>query len=143
MNTNIVQATIQAGQVARNVAQSGINWTLLISVVSVSLATMGTLIRIFGSSVIKDENLRSSTFLKELAEDHSKSDSKIEKNKEEENTRYMELKELINRTNVDLEKLKVESSHSAKSLEDLRQDNRELVQRLDDLLKHLLDWVNN
>ena len=108
-----------------------INWTVIASVISVSLALMVALIKIFGyKSKISDENLRSSPYLIALEADI--------KDKEQ---RLAGVKDLINAQNTEVEILKSKTSNSEKTLEDLKQDNRDLVQRLDDLLKQFMEYM--
>jgi septal ring factor EnvC (AmiA/AmiB activator) len=124
MATNII-ATVAVA------AAAGINWTILIALFAVCLTAMATLIKLYGhKSKISDENLRNSPYLQEIG-----SDLKAKEDK------FNQLKELVNIYNIEVEKLKIESKNNSRSLEELKQDNRDLVQRLDDLLKQFMEYM--
>ncbi len=107
------------------------NLTVIISVTAFCLTAMGALIKIFGPNhKISDENLRISPYLIGLEADVKDKDNKLNG-----------LKEIVSVQHVEVEKLKVESKNSSKSLEELKQDNRDLVQRLDDLLKQFMEYM--
>ena len=128
MATNV---TTLIGTAAAVAAGASINWTAVIAILTISLTAMGTLIKLFGpKSKISDENLRASPYLKQLEADVQDKEAK-----------FSQLKELVNGQHTELAKLKVETDHSSKSLEDLKQDNRDLVQRLDDLLKQFMEYM--
>jgi septal ring factor EnvC (AmiA/AmiB activator) len=109
----------------------GVNVTLLIAIFAVCLTAMATLIKLFGpKSKISDENLRNSPYLKDL-----------ESNAKEKEEKFNQLKDLVNCQHTEVEKLKIESKNSSKTLEELKQDNRDLVQRLDHLLKQFMEYM--
>lgn len=108
-----------------------INWTMIIAILTVSLTTMATLIKIF-SNKVKEEDLRDSSYIKSID------------NKSDENNKKIEiLKELFTEEKTKVVANTVEIGNDKKTIETLKQDNRELVQRLDDLLKQLLEWFSN
>lgn len=130
--TNVITAatTIAA---AGAIGATAINWTLIISVISVSVAVMATLIKVFGPGKnVQDDELRASEYIKDLETKLNETKNKTES-----------LKDIANRNATEIEKLKIETNHNTKSLDELKRDNRELVQRLDDLLRQILDWINN
>ena len=53
-----------------------------------------------------------------------------------------ELQITVSQLKTDVAKLEVESKNTERSYADLKEDNREIVQRLDDLLKQMLTWLN-
>lgn len=123
-NTNITSSILTGGM--------PINWTTVIGIITISLASMGTLIKIFSSTrAVKEEDLRESPIIKEISQD-----AKDAKKRQED------MKETANLLKTEVEKLKIESANNNKTLEELRKDYRELVSRLDDLLRQLLEWVN-
>ena len=127
MNFNI----ISLGFIALATVTSAVNWTVIASVITVSLAVMVALIKIFGyKSKINDENLRKSPYLITLEEDIKEKSKKLS-----------DIKDLINAQNTEVEILKSKTENSTKTLEDLKQDNRDLVQRLDDLLKQFMEYM--
>lgn len=109
-----------------------VNWTVIISIVTICLAAMGTLTKIYGSDKkISDEKLRNSPYLQ-----------KVEKDLLDKEIKLSNLKDIVNTQNVEVEKLKIESKNSNKSLSEIKQDNRDLVQRLDDLLKQFMEYMD-
>ena len=161
-NTVAIVTAVAQGAV---IGFAAINWTTVLTVITVSLTLMATLIKIFGSAKqVNDEDLRQSNYLKgleahdkEIAEKliiHDKEIAeklllvnkeiaeKLENKNKEDNVKSDNIKECITTLKTDIEKMKVEQSHNSKSLDELRRDNRELVQRLDDLLKKLIEWID-
>lgn len=129
--TAIVAGTAAAAAAAVVGAGFAINWTTVLAILTISLTTMGTLIKLFGpKNKINDENLRESHYLIQLESDMKEKESRLS-----------HLKELVNEQHTDLEKLKIEMEHGSKSLSELKQDNRDLVQRLDDLLKQFMEYM--
>ena len=133
--TNAVGVTNAVVQAATN--SGPIDWTYLLSVLTISLTTAGTVIttavKIFANKIsVKDEDLRNLALVKEMLDSNN-----------ENKRRYDSLKDSIGDLKTDIERLKTESLNSSRSLEDLKKDYRDLVSRLDDLLKQLLEWVNN
>jgi len=114
-------------------ASPDISWNLIISVFAVCLTAMTAAIAIFKSKKsINDDELRESNLIKDLSictkENTQKSDT---------------IKETIATLRIEIEKIKVEMVNNSKSVEELRKDNRELVQRLDELLRQLMDLLSN
>jgi biopolymer transport protein ExbB/TolQ len=111
---------------------SSLNITLLIGIITFCLTTMATLIKLFGpKSKISDQNLRESQYLQGIEGDVKAKEDKLSA-----------LKELISEQHTEVEKLKIESKNNTKSLEELKQDNRDLVQRLDHLLKQFMEYMD-
>ena len=128
MAINIITAALMAAT-----AGGLINWTVVIGVLTVSLTTMATLIKLFGPKrPVNDESLRLSPYLIEL--DRS---TKIREEK------LNAIKELVNLTNTEVEKLKVETKNSSQNLEEVKKDYRDLVQRLNDLLKLIMEYTES
>jgi hypothetical protein len=110
-----------------------LNVTVVLSVTSISLAAMATLIKVFApNKKINDESLRSSPYIVGIESDI--------KSKEE---KFNGLKEIVTLQHIEVEKLKVETKNSSKGLEELKQDNRELVQRLDYILKQFMEYMES
>ena len=114
-----------------SIGNFSVNGTIISSVITISLAIAVAAIKIFGyKSKINDENLRNSPYLIAIEADI--------KDKEQ---RLSAVKDLINAQNTEVEILKSKTINSEKTLEDLKQDNRDLVQRLDDLLKQFMEYM--
>jgi hypothetical protein len=130
---NIIPFLIQIAQIAQPLPQSGINWTLVISVSAVCLTAMTAAINIFKSKKsINDDELRESNLIKDISENGKANSKKSE-----------EIKEFASNLRTEVEKIKVEMLNTNKSLEDLKKDNKDLVQRLDELLRNLMDLIGN
>jgi len=102
-----------------------ISWTLLIAIFAVCLTAMGTLIKIFGKKVTEEDIGRIERESKEIKEKHES------------------LKDAIGNMQTEVATLKERSRNNEKTLDGMKQDNREIVQRLDDLLKQLIEFLNN
>jgi septal ring factor EnvC (AmiA/AmiB activator) len=106
-------------------------WPFFLTIATISLTTMATLIRIFGPKTsISDDRLRESPFLKSLQDDIKEKALKLQN-----------LKEIVQNTNIEVEKLKIETQNTIKTAAELKRDNRDLVQRLDDLLKQFMEYM--
>ena len=124
--------TISIFSAASGGAQN-IEWTLVISVFAVCLTAMTAAISIFKSrKSINDDELRESNLIKDLSTCTKDNSQKSEI-----------IKDNIATLRTEIEKIKVEMVGNSKSIEGLREDNRELVQRLDDLLRQLMDLLSN
>lgn len=126
--TNAIPAIAQAAQTSAD-----INWTLVISVCAVSVAAMTAAINIFkGRKAINDDELRESNLFKDVTENVKSNTKKSD-----------DIKEVVNTLRTEVEKIKVEMLNTGKSIEELRKDNKDLVQRLDELLKSLMDLLGS
>lgn len=109
-----------------------INWTVLMAVITFCLSAMATLIKIFGTNnKIDDRNLRESPYLKDL-----------EKELKEKETKLGHLKDIVSGQHTEVEKIKTELNNNSKTMSELKQDNRDLVQRLDYLLKEFMEYMD-
>jgi len=104
---------------------TSMNWTIVISVIAVSLTGMGTLIGIFGKRVRKEDVIR-------LQGESKETISKIDALK----TAIAEIEKEIATTTQQIK-------NNEKTIVEMKQDYREIVQRLDDLLKQFMEYLNN
>ena len=58
-----------------------------------------------------------------------------------EERKLASIKEFVNKEHTEVEKLKIREDASSRSIEEIKQDNRDLVQRLDDLLKQFMEYM--
>lgn len=125
MSTNIAIATAAAA------TAGGINFTFIIALVTVCLTAMATLVTLFRpKQKISDEILRVSPYLKKLEMDIEEKEEKLDG-----------IRKILSEQHTEVEKLKVQTQNGCKSLEELKQDNRDLVQRLDQLLKQFMEYM--
>jgi septal ring factor EnvC (AmiA/AmiB activator) len=120
-----------------------INWTALLSVLTISLAAMGTLIKIFGTDhKTKEEDIRESKIIKEIQDQNKEDNKKIETANDNFTEKIEDLKETANSLKLEVERLKMESQNNIKSIEDVKKDYNKMFIQLDELLKQLLEWTN-
>ena len=114
------------------VSSVSINWTVLMAIVTFCLSAMATLIKIFGTSnKIEDQTLRDSPYLKDLEKDLKEKEKKLG-----------HLKDIVSGQHTEVEKIKTELNNNSKTMAELKQDNRDLVQRLDYLLKEFMEYMD-
>ena len=121
-------------------ANISINLTLLLSIISVSVACMIAFIKIFSkkfnpSDKPGKENEYCSQKLKDLA--------RIERDVENNSATNQKLKDIINEFKVTLAELQKDVQTSSKTIEEMKQDNRDLAQRLETLLSQLVTYVSD
>lgn len=115
-----------------------INLTVLLSVATVCLTAMGTLIKIWGKKrepgelpggdprcIKHSENLKS---VEELASSN--------------NTKIEALKDTSSTLEKDVAVLETKSKTTDKAMDEVKEGNKEMAKRLDDLLKRLLEWAS-
>ena len=125
--------TNTVNNIISSVTSNPINWTIVLSFTSVSIAAMVAYVNIYKSKkYVSDDELRESNLITEMKEKSQKLEEKHES-----------LKETANVLRIDVEKLKMETNMNVDSIKDLKQDYREIVQRLDDLLKQIVDSLGN
>jgi chromosome segregation ATPase len=133
INPSITNAISQLGAATGNNIDWTSLWSILIVTAGAAFTITTSLIRIFGSqNSIKDEDIRTLPLVQEISDKTNKNSSQ-----------YSELKDTIAALRTDLEKLRTESAAGTRTLEELKKDYRDIVARLDDLLKNLLEWVSN
>ena len=94
--------------------------------------------KIFGSNIDDEKKLRDSDTVKDI---HTKSKT-IEAELKVTDAKIHDLKDLITAQYVEVEKLKIITTNSHHNIDELKQQNRDLVQRLDDLLKQIMEYVD-
>lgn len=102
-----------------------INWTLVISIFAVCFTAMATLIGIFGRRVRKEDVVR------------------LENSDKNHVTRIETLKDAIAKVETEIATLTAQTKNNEKTIDEMKQDYRDIVQRLDDLLKQLMEFLNN
>jgi peptidoglycan hydrolase CwlO-like protein len=129
--TNSIQTISSSG--------SDINWTIILSVLIVSLVSMMSVIKIFGQpnsdeSKDKEEDEINDAFkgIKKEQEDNLK----------ESNKKQDDIKNIINELRIDIQIAKNELTSNSKSIDELKKDYRALTSRLDELLLLILESYN-
>lgn len=114
--------------------------TVVLSVVSVSIAAMVAFIKIFSKKLNPNDkpgvgNQYCSQKLKDL--------DRIEKNVQNNLVTNQELKDIIYEFKITLAELQKDVAASSKTIEEMKQDNRELAKRLEFLLSQLVSYIND
>ena len=89
---------------------SSINTTVVISVLTICLAAMGTLVKVFG--------------------------------RKEDPEKISKLKDIIHAVQMEMATLVTKNDNIEKSMDELKKDYRYLTNKLDDLLKQLMDLLS-
>jgi len=110
----------------------------MIPIFAVCISALVAAIKIFGNKP-KDENLPG----KSIECIHTRKEiDKLQEQAKDNTENHNRLRELISDLKNQITRLEVDSKNTSKSVEDLKEDNREIVQRLDNLLKELMEWLN-
>jgi flagellar motility protein MotE (MotC chaperone) len=127
-----------------------LNLTLLLAIITVSLTAMGTLVAIFRKKTKEEELPGKSPFCGQNKTDISRVESSTKENskrinieKEDATKKFDALRQLINDTSKEVGILRSETASNTKSLDEMRQDVKEVASKLDDLLKQLLEWMTD
>lgn len=120
-------------------ALGGLNLTVLFSVITICISSLVAAIQIFKKKrdpiEIPGESLHCIQQKKEM--------ERIEKDVTANNGKTEELKTITNNMEKEIALLKQGSDNMNKSMEEMKQNNREVALRLDDLLRQLMDWMND
>ena len=125
-------------QITLDIPSYHINLTLLLSVITVSLAAMGTLIKVFSKKTKKEELPGSNPHCLQQKEDLDR----IENITKENANKHESLREIANNLEKEVGILKNQSDNVVKNIDEIKQSNKEIASRLDDLLKQLLEWMS-
>ena len=119
-----------------------ISINILLSILAVSLAGMGTLIKIFGKrkKVVTPEEMPGKT---PYCIQHKVDLTKNENLSKETADKQIELRQVVNDLRSELVVLKSQSDHTNKTVDEMKQNTKEIAMKLDDLLKQLLESMND
>jgi len=123
-------------------AATSINWNLIIPIFAVCVSALVAVIKIFGDKP-KQENLPGNAL---HCKQHEKEFSELKKTVEDgTKTNYEEhndMRNTMSEIKQHIASLEADTKNNTRSLEDARRDNREIVKRLDNLLKDLMEWLS-
>ncbi len=111
--------------------QSGIltiDWTVLVGTIIVCITILTGIIKIFGQSNIKEEQLRNSQYVKDLID-------KINKNADKISTAREDIIDIKNK----IELLKMQLQSEITNTDEIRTQQKELVNRLDEFLRQIME----
>jgi glucan-binding YG repeat protein len=116
---------------------SEINYTILFSVMSISLAAMGTLIKIFSKKTPEEQLPGHSTYCK-LQEKDIKAIMDREESEDKKNT---DLKNIVGKMQTEVAILSTEAKNTSKNIEDIKENIKGVSIKMDDLLKQIMAWI--
>ena len=106
-----------------------IDWTWIISVFIVVIGAIVSFTKIFGDT-ISENKLRKSDFIKEMQKKSSTHETEIS-----------ELRQKLTDAQADLKVQKVEVNNSKKTEEEIKRDYRELVNKMDELIRQIINLL--
>jgi len=115
--------------------QSHINFTILLSVITVSIATMGTIVKIYS----KKRELNDIPGMSSECTQHAKNVKRNENTTIENSRRLDIIKDSITSLEKEVAILEIKFSTTEKSMDEVKGGSKEIAKRLDNLLKQLLD----
>ena len=118
---------------------ASLNINFIIAIVTVCLTAMATLIAIYRRRIKPDELPGKSVHCAQ----QNKEIERIEKANEDVRLKNENLKESVNKIQTEIAAIQEQNKYACKSLDEMKQDNKAIVQRLDDLLKQLMDFLNH
>jgi len=126
-----------------------LNITIVASILVFCLTTMATILKIFGRKTNPEELPGRSPHCKQQKESLQKIENKTKENeklveiKTNETIKKIEsLQEITNEIGLAVAVLKNQCNNTEKDIDEIKQSNKEIANRLDDLLKQLLEWMN-
>jgi len=115
------------------------NLTILLSVIVFCLTAMGTIIKTFGKKPKPEELPGTSPYCQQ----HKKDVEKLQKFTEDQSNKNQELRSLAGKLEVEVAVLKRDCETKNKSLEEMKENNRTLAIRLDEMIRQLIDYANS
>jgi len=107
-----------------------IDWTWVMTVLIVVVGGIVALLKIFAGTV-SENKLRKSELVKEIQKKSSSHDEEL-----------VELRKMLSEAQSDLRVQKVEVENSKKTEAEIKRDYRELVNRMDDLIRQVIDLMS-
>ena len=127
-----------------------VNLTVLFSVITISLTALATIVAVFRKKPKLEELPGQSSFCLQNKVDTNRIEllgksntQKIEKAQEDNVKKFDLIRDLINETSKEVGILKSQSENTTKSVTEIKSDVKEVASKLDDLLKQILDWMND
>jgi len=134
-------------------ANANLNLTVIISVTVFCVSTMATIINLFGAKRAermkeKEEAKRqkdtSNTPGKSLVcQQHEKNVVRIEDLTKDNTKKIEDAQKIVNEMRTQVATLENDKENMHKTIDEMKDNNKEIARRLDDLLKQLMDWMND
>ena len=112
-----------------------VNWTVIITVITVCLTAMGTLIKIFSRG---DYDSSKDLLIQQKSQEIATLTNESKENKE----KLEKVKETTNQIQSEIKLLQQENAVQNKNIEEIKSNNRAIVNKLDDLLRQLMEWMS-
>jgi len=113
--------------------------TIILSVIVFCLSAMGTIVKVFSKAAKPEELPGTSPYCQQ----HKKDVEKLQKFTEDQTDKNQELRGLAAKLEVEVAVLKRDCETKNKSLEEMKENNRSLAIRLDDMIRQLIDYANS
>lgn len=141
---NYLNIMLPLAQTTEKLGGSGlenINFTLLFSVISISIAAMVAFIRIFGRKELTaaDKPCEDNQFCAQHIKEINRVDSKVTTGE----ISTAEIKSTIIELKITIAELKKDVASSNRTIDEIKTDNRALAARLENLLTQLLAYVSD
>jgi peptidoglycan hydrolase CwlO-like protein len=124
-----------------------INWTVIISVVTVCLAAMGTLIGIYRRPPKTLEEENASARAEAQADQNTKDIERIEEDLKEHikehNEKIDDVREKVNTLDKEIATINTNYANLEKGVEEMKVHNAEVVEKFDILLNQIMDWLDD
>jgi septal ring factor EnvC (AmiA/AmiB activator) len=135
--------------ILNTIAKGELFFTIISSVIIICLTAMATLVKIYKKSPKQEElpgfssyclhnKERMDDIIKKQLENQEKTDSEFKERREN----AISIKEIILELKKEIAILEKESEVQNKTLEEIKASNKNLAQRLDELLQQLIDFAN-
>jgi hypothetical protein len=153
--TNYPDTVAISNEVAKAISKlplHSINWTAIITIITLCLTTMGTILGLFRPkpSEVNDEKIKDLTTITNLKEATAKLEKKIETNKAEVDTSKKEMTAIISEIQLKMGAMKNSLNQIAsqgdlhnQTYNDLIKDYSELTNIFQDLIRTLSSYMGN
>ena len=133
---------VTAGAIANPVVppSGSVDINLLLAIITIALAAMGTLIGIFGRKTKEsDAPSDSNTYCKIKNEDMKR----VKETANENKTENKRIGEVIHKLDLAVQDLKTKADNRDVTIKEMKEDNKALVGKLEKLLSQLVDFIRD
>ena len=120
-----------------------VDWTIIISVFTISLAAMGTFIKIFGGKKFNTQDDPDFIRLTDKTEQHSRELDRNDKRSEDHRIKHESLRDIANKLEREVEIVKKESDNQKAQMKEIKEETKEIWHRVDELLRQLMEVIND
>jgi DNA repair exonuclease SbcCD ATPase subunit len=158
-NFDAVAISNQIATAISQLPQQMTNWTTVwqtfFGIIAIAFPTAIAVIKIFSSKQnIKDELLRESLYLQEIKKygEHiadnfdiykKENNSSLQTLREQNNTSLQTLREQFTAIRIEFTEISTQHANNTRTIEEIKKDYRDLIRRLDELLKQFSDYIGS